>query len=132
MNRWQFKRIPWSIVLGDGVIYLLVTITGFSSHDTLAWRSLPRMLTTFLPFTASWFIIAPWLGVFRQGIICSRSHLLRVLLAVIYSATMGAFLRGLWLGTPILPVFVLVMAAVSAGFLIVWRSVLQIIMCRSG
>ncbi len=131
MVNWLTKRSLWSAVLGDLVIYLLVTITGFGSHDTLAWDAILRMLATFLPFTVSWFIISPWMGVFRPGIICSRSHLPRVLLAVIFAATMGAFLRGLWLGASILPVFVLVMAAVSAGFMIVWRIVLQVIYCRS-
>jgi hypothetical protein len=37
------------------------------------------------------------------------------------AAPIGAFLRGVWLGSPILPIFVLVMSAVMLGLMIAWR-----------
>lgn len=128
MNTKNGKRSlrRWAIT-GDVVIYLIVTLIGFGSHAALGWEALSRMLATFLPFTASWFLIAPWLGVFQEQAIRSRTHLLRVLLAAIFAAPAGATLRGLWLNAPILPVFVLVMAAVSALAMLLWRAVLQFI-----
>lgn len=117
-------------ILGDIVVYLVTTLVGFSSHGTLRAESLPRVLLTFIPFTAAWFILAPWFGVFRSEILCTRKGLLRVTLASVLAAPIGAFLRGLWLASPILPAFVLIMAGVSAAFMIVWRLVLPVIIGR--
>ena len=125
MSEPAFRKMPWVVILGDVLTYFVVTLIGFSSHDTLALGALARILATFIPFTAGWFLIAPWLGTFQASIIKDRIHLPRVLLAALLAAPMGAFLRGLWLGSPILPVFVLVMAGVSGLGIIIWRSILQ-------
>jgi hypothetical protein len=89
------------------------------------------MLATFVPFTTAWFIAAPWLGLFRFEIIRERRYLPRVLMAVVLAAPLGATLRGFWLGSPILPAFVLVMAAVSGLAMLLWRALLQFIISRS-
>jgi hypothetical protein len=119
------------LIAGDVVTYLLVTLIGFNSHDTLAMEALPRMLATFVPFTVSWFVVAPWIGLFDAAILRQRSHLARVLLATTLAAPLGAFLRGLWLGSPILPVFVLVMMGVSGLGMLIWRAVFQYSIQRS-
>ena len=125
MSEHASRKMPWVVVLGDVLTYFVVTLIGFSSHDTLALGALARILATFIPFTAGWFLIAPWLGIFQASIIKDRTHLPRVLLAALLAAPIGAFLRGLWLGSPILPVFVLVMAGVSGLGMMIWRSILQ-------
>lgn len=125
------RSLPWLAILGDVIMYLLVTIIGFSSHDTLAWDSLPHMLATFIPFSVSWIVMAPWMGLFNRKIICERGQLVRVPIAAIFAAPLGATLRGIWLSSPILPVFVIVMAVISAALMIAWRFVLQLFMCRS-
>lgn len=116
--------------MGDVITYLLVTLIGFSSHDTLALGSLPRMLATFIPFTVSWFVVAPWLGIFDDAFISRRFYFARVLLATTLTAPVGAFLRGLWLGTPILPTFVLVMMAMTSALMVAWRLVHRFVKAR--
>ena len=125
------RKMLWVVVLGDLLTYSVVTLIGFSSHDTLSLNALPRILATFVPFTAGWFLIAPWIGTFQANIITNRTHLPRVLLAALLAAPIGAFLRGLWLGSPILPVFVLVMAGVSGLGMMIWRSILQFLILGS-
>jgi hypothetical protein len=115
------RSLPWVLIVGDVVTYILITLIGFSTHGTLAQESLPRMLATFIPFTAGWFLVAPWLGVFDRAIVNHRTYLARVSLATMLAAPIGAFLRGVWLGSPILPIFVLVMSAVMLGLMIAWR-----------
>lgn len=124
-------RRAW-LVLGDAGMYLIVTVVGFGTHDSLAWDSLLRMLTTFIPFSFGWFLVAPWMGIFQPETVQKSTHLPRVLLAAFLAAPIGAFLRGLWLNAPILPVFVLVMAAVSMLGMVLWRAFVQFVILRSG
>ncbi|MDF1499022.1 MAG: DUF3054 domain-containing protein [Anaerolineales bacterium] len=130
MADFPYRKVTWLVALGDLVTYLVITLVGFGSHDTLAWGSLPRMLATLIPFSLSWFILAPWLGVYRAEVIRSRSHLPRVIFASLLAAPVGAFLRGLWLASPILPFFVIVMAGFSAAGMLAWRAILQIMYAR--
>lgn len=131
MDNNRKTRLLWFVILLDIVVYLLVTLIGFTSHDALLQAPLLRMLATFVPFTTAWFIAAPWLGLFRFEIIRERRYLPRVLMAVVLAAPLGATLRGFWLGSPILPAFVLVMAAVSGLAMLLWRALLQFIISRS-
>ncbi|MGD8632193.1 MAG: DUF3054 domain-containing protein [Anaerolineales bacterium] len=131
MDNNRKTRLRWFVILLDIVVYLLVTLIGFTSHDALLQAPLLRMLATFVPFTTAWFIAAPWLGLFRFEIIRERRYLPRVLMAVVLAAPLGATLRGFWLGSPILPAFVLVMAAVSGLAMLLWRALLQFIISRS-
>jgi hypothetical protein len=131
MDNNRKTRLLWFVILLDIVVYLLVTLIGFTSHDGLLQAPLLRMLATFIPFTIGWFIAAPWLGLFRFEIIRERRYLPRVLMAVVLAAPLGATLRGFWLGSPILPAFVLVMAAVSGLAMLLWRALLQFIISRS-
>jgi hypothetical protein len=125
------RKLFWSAIMGDVFVFVLVTIIGFSSHDTLTWDALPRMLATFIPFSVSWMIMAPWMDVFNLEIICDRRQLFRVPVAAMLAAPLAATLRGIWLNSPVLPVFVIIMAAISALIMIAWRFVLQLLMCRS-
>lgn len=105
----------------DGVAYLLVTLAGFASHATLTFDSLNRILATFVPFFAAWLLIAPWLGVYDPGSLGELRPLWRVPLAVAYSAPLGALGRAVWLRSPILPLFLLIMVAVAAPTMTLWR-----------
>ena len=111
-------RVLW---IGDLLAYVIITLIGFSSHGSLELAALLRMLATFGPFYASWLIFSTWAGVHRRLQGPDMSWLLRSGLAALLSAPLGATLRGFWLGTPILPIFVLVMGLVSMLGIIVWR-----------
>jgi hypothetical protein len=106
---------------GDVGVYLLATILGFLSHAGESDPTINRMAATFLPFLISWIIIAPWLGVYHPDTISDPKSLWRPVLASLYAAPVGAFGRSLWLGSPTLPLFVIIMAGVIAGLMFLWR-----------
>lgn len=103
----------------DGIVLLLVTFIGFASHSSSPAGG--RWLATFLPMLAGW-LAAGWLGgVFQPQISTNYRQLWRVLIAAGLAAPLGAVLRGLWLQNVVTPVFALVMMAVSAAGLLIWR-----------
>jgi hypothetical protein len=107
------------LLLGDALAILVVTLIGFTTHGLST--TTPRWLTTFLPMLLSWMALAPWFGVFRPAIFCRSSQTWRAPLAIAFAAPLAALLRSLWLGTTIVPVFVLVLAATSALGIFLWR-----------
>jgi hypothetical protein len=113
--------LSW-LVLGDLLVHGLTTFLGFASHGELEISSAGRMLATFFPFTAAWFLIAPWLGLFRLEEVRAVRQAWRAPLAAVYAAPLGAILRALWLRTPVLPLFVIIMAGVNAGIMLAWRA----------
>ncbi len=107
------------LILMDGIVLLLVTFVGFASHNSALAGG--RWLTTFLPIFAAW-LMAGWLGgLFDPHISTNYRQLWRVLLGAGLAAPLGAVLRGLWLQNVVMPVFALVMMAVSAAGLLIWR-----------
>jgi hypothetical protein len=107
------------LLLGDALAILVVTLIGFATHGLST--ATPRWLTTYLPLLLSWLAVAPWLGVFRPDIYNRAWQTWRAPLAIAIAAPLAAFLRSLWLQTPIVPVFVLVLAATSALGIFLWR-----------
>jgi len=111
------------LVVGDVLVVLLTTITGFANHGELASAGLSRMAGTFVPFAFGWFIVSPWLGCFDVERMARPANLWRPPLAAVLAAPLGAIVRGLWLGAPVLPVFAVVMGAVLAAAMFTWRLV---------
>jgi hypothetical protein len=108
------------LLVGDIVTLSLVTIYGFARHSTLDTAGV-RMLATFIPLLAAWFLIAPYLGVFDLQRASEIRQVWRPAWAMLLAAPLFAFLRGLWLNAPIVPLFVLVMGGVGAVALLLWR-----------
>jgi Protein of unknown function (DUF3054) len=115
------KNLLW-LIGGDALTLLLVTIYGFASHNELGSGG-SRMLTTFIPLLLAWLLIAPHLGVYDLERIQDPRQLWRPFWAMVLAGPMAGWLRGVMLGQPILPVFVLVIGGVSALALLFWRSV---------
>jgi len=114
------SRLPFVLLLlGDALAILAVTLIGFATHGLST--ATPRWLTTYLPLLLSWLLLAPWFGVFLPTNYCRPLQTWRALLAVVYAAPLAALLRSLWLGTAVVPVFVLVLAATSALGIGLWR-----------
>lgn len=114
------KRFPpWTLLLGDALAILIVTLIGFAMHQLQLNN--PRWLTTFLPLSIAWALLAPWLGCYRSEIFLDPLHFWRAGLAMILAAPMAAFLRGLWLNAPVLPVFVLALGGSAALGMSLWR-----------
>src|SRR5512142_3332124 len=109
------------LFLGDILSILIVTWVGFWTHNETVLNT--RWLATFLPVMIAWFVIAPWLGVYRPDVTCRWKDVWRVGLAAVLAAPLAAWLRGAVLNAAILPLFVLVIAATNAFVLILWRLV---------
>ncbi|MRR30514.1 DUF3054 domain-containing protein, partial [bacterium] len=94
---------------------------GFISHD----RNLAggRWLTTFIPLVFSWFLAAPWLGLFTVGVGDRLQDFWRPLIAALLAAPLAVLLRALWLQQTVIPVFGLVMIAMTAASMTIWRLV---------
>jgi hypothetical protein len=117
------------VTVGDAVTLALVTLYGFASHDLLGSTSL-RLLSTFGPLLLSWFLVSPHLGVFDLQRAARPRELWRPFWAMILAGPLAAFLRGLVLDAPIIPVFVIVLGGISAIALLVWRALFLVILHR--
>lgn len=118
------RSIPhWLIlIMGDMLTLALITVFGFASHGSLGTAG-TRMLTTFVPLLIAWLLIAPHLRVFQDATAINWKELWRPFWAMVLAAPLAAWIRGAWLATPILPVFVVVLGGSSAIALVVWRVV---------
>jgi hypothetical protein len=120
------------LLAGDALVLALMTVIGFASHDLLgpAGTSGLRMLTTFLPFLVAWLLVAPHIGAFNRNHVSDVRQLWRPFWAMILAAPLAAWLRGAWLGTPILPVFVAIVGGLNALALLVWRALYLMVASR--
>jgi hypothetical protein len=110
------------LITGDILALAIITIIGFASHGETDLSLLPRMLTTFIPLVVSWFLIAPWLGLFDTQIILEPKQLWRPPLAMLLAAPMTVILRATMLNTVALPLFTLILGGSAAIGVLLWRS----------
>ena len=111
------------LILGDIFVTLLIILIGFATHGELNTSLITRMSALFFPLTIAWFLIAPWLGLFQHKVVSNPKQLWRPVLAMIFAAPLVAVLRGLILNAPIIPIFVIVLAATSAFGMVLWRGI---------
>jgi hypothetical protein len=124
----QLKNYYW-LHVGDVIAISLVTIIGFASHGSLDTAGL-RLLTTYIPLLVAWYLISPFLGVFQRDVAADWHKLWKPGLAMIYAAPFAAWLRAILLDTTTSWVFILVLAAVSAAGIILWRGLYWFIVFR--
>ncbi len=115
------------LVLGDGVSIALITLIGFATHGELNVSSTPRMLATFLPLALSWFLLAPWFGLFDSGITANLGQAWRPIPAMLFAAPLAAVMRGLLLRAAVLPVFVIVLGGTGALGMLAWRTTYSVL-----
>ena len=109
------------LIVGDTVTLFLVTIAGFVRHDELGSTGL-RMLSTFIPLVTAWFLVSPHLGVYDIQRMSDPKLLWRPFWAMVLAAPLAGWMRGVWLGAPVLPLFVVIIGGISAFAILVWRS----------
>ena len=126
-NRSRLQRFV--LIAGDIITLAIVTVIGFASHGT-ADTAGSRMLTTFIPLVVAWFLVAPFLQVYDNQISLDGRQLWRPLWAMILASPMAAWLRGLMLNSPILPVFVIILGGISAVAILVWRGIYWLVATR--
>jgi hypothetical protein len=115
------KKLPGILILGDILALAVITLIGFATHGETGLSFLPRMGTTFFPLVVSWFLIAPWLGLFDEHIVLDRRQIWRPVLAMVFAAPMAAILRAAMLNTAALPLFSLILGSTSALGIFIWR-----------
>ena len=125
----QINANRYVLIAGDIITLAIVTLIGFASHGT-ADTAGTRMLTTFIPLVAAWLLIAPYIKVYDQNIVLEGRQLWRPLWVMVLAAPMAAWLRGLMLRSPILPVFVLILGGVSALAILIWRGLYWLVATR--
>ena len=120
VNLERFSKQHVFLLIGDCVVFAIVTIFGFARHETLDTAGF-RMLTTFVPVVIAWLLVAPHLSVYDIEYIIRLRDLWRPPWAMVLAAPMAAFLRGVWLGMPIIPIFVVVIGVGNAIAILIWR-----------
>lgn len=123
----RISRDRFILISGDIVLFALVTIIGFASHGT-AGTAGSRMLTTFFPLVAAWFLVAPFLDVYDRSRVMDWQGLWRPFWSMVIAAPLAAWLRGMLLSTPILPVFIIVLGGISAIAITLWRALYILIL----
>lgn len=107
---------------GDALTIAALTLIGFATHGETSMSFLPRMAALFVPMILSWFLIAPWFGLFQWETTSNSSQLWRPVLAMLFAVPLATVLRGFVLNAPILPIFAAILAGTSALGMVVWRS----------
>jgi hypothetical protein len=113
----------WILYTGDILVLAALTLIGFVTHGETQIGFLPRMGAIFIPLVVSWFLVAPWLGLFQPEITSTPKQLWRPALAILFTAPLAATLRGFILNAPIIPIFVLVLSLTSALGMVLWRGI---------
>jgi len=116
-----------ALFIGDILTLVIVTIIGFASHGTIDTAG-TRMLTTFLPLAAAWFLIAPHLKVYESQIVLDWRQLWRPFWSMVLAVPMAAWMRGMILNAPILPLFVIILGGVSAVGILAWRGLFLLVL----
>jgi hypothetical protein len=111
------------LILGDLVAITMVTLIGFASHGETSLSFFPRMLTTLVPLAVSWYLVAPWLGLFDPQVSEATRFLWRPALAMLIAGPLAVLLRAILLNTVVIPIFAVVLSATSALGMLVWRGV---------
>jgi hypothetical protein len=109
------------LILGDILTLTVITLIGFANHNELRLLPYYRMLATFLPLLAGWFLIAPWLGLFKPEIYSNPRQLWRPVLAMVLAAPLTGLLRAMMLNSIVIPLFVLILGGSAALGMLVWR-----------
>lgn len=117
---WKQKPL-FTLLVGDAVVLVAGTLIGFATHGELASAGL-RMLTTLLPMSAAWFAAALPLQLFAPAVTAQGRELWRVWSACLFAAPLAAVLRALWLGSTVLPVFVVIMFLSFGTLFFGWRA----------
>lgn len=116
------KNNKTTLVVGDLIAIALVTVIGFATHGETGISFLPRMAASFFPVSVSWFLLAPWFGLFDEQVIADPKLLWRVPLVMLFAAPLAVILRAALLGAAALPLFTLILGLTSAFGMLIWRA----------
>ena len=118
----MISALQGKAIIGDVAILVVVTVAGFATHLTL--DAFWRMLVTTTGALVAWFVVSPFVGVYRPEHIVVPRSLWRVGIAWLIAAPLATYLRGAILGRDIPPEFVTVVILINGFALVIWRLVL--------
>lgn len=126
------------LIVGDACVFVIFATVGRASHHEAAGlNALLQIVLTAAPFALGWFIVAPFLGAYRESVTSGlRSMLGRTALAWVCSWPLAMVLR--WLFTlqdqPISVgswvSFSLVVLIANLLFLSIWRCLFALVANR--
>ena len=111
-----------TLILGDIIAIAVLTFIGFATHGETDVSYIPRMGTTFFPVLVSWFLAAPWFGLFDEQVTVNPKSLWRIFPAMLFVAPLAVVLRATLLHSAAQPLFVLIMGGTNALGFLVWRA----------
>jgi hypothetical protein len=110
------------LIFGDILAIAMLTFIGFATHSEVGFSYILRMATTFFPVLVSWFLIAPWLGLFDEQVIVNPKLLWRILLTMFFAAPLAVILRATLLHSAAQPLFALILGGSNAFGMLMWRA----------
>lgn len=108
-----------SLWLGDTIALLVVVWIGFATHDRSVLNA--RWLASFLPLWLLWTVTAPWFNLYHPEVARRPASAARAALAALIATPTAMVLRSLILGSMVLPLFAIIMAASAAVGIAIWR-----------
>lgn len=117
------SKAVWLLCAGDILAITITALMGFATHGETDLSFLPRFLAVYFPLTISWFLLAPWFGLFKSEITSNPKKLWRPALAMLFAAPLAGLLRAIILNTVVIPIFVIILGATSALGMILWRGI---------
>lgn len=115
----HFSRTQRTVIIGDVVVLILMTLLGFATH--LSLDALGRIIVTTAGVIIAWAAVSPFVGVYDERRIADPGSLWRVAWAWVLAAPLAGFLRAAALNRDISWVFVLVTMGTSGLALMAWR-----------
>jgi hypothetical protein len=129
MRKIQLSKAQITLLVGDVVIILLMTLYGFFSHQMLPTVG-TRLWSTFVPWVFAWLLVAPNLGAFNKEKVTQPRQLWRPFWAMILASPIGGFLRALWLSENTTPLFVVIFGGFCALGILAWRAIYWFVRSR--
>jgi hypothetical protein len=119
-----YKRAVIMLVIGDLLCFLIFVAFGRSSHrEASGFAAIPQIIIIALPFVAGWFLVSPFVGVYRHKILAQpRSMVIRTALAWLIAWPVAMLLRGIFVdhGVPKFS-FAIVVLLFNMLLLLIWR-----------
>ena len=112
------------LALGDTLAFLVFAAIGRGSHgEATGLAAIPQVILTAAPFAIAWFIVAPFVGVYRRELVANpRKMAVRTLVGWVLSWPVAMALRGIFVDHAVPPwTFAVIALVVNAAFLLIWR-----------
>jgi hypothetical protein len=112
------------LVIGDILCFLIFSLLGDTSHgEFTGLAAIPHIIEISLPFLAGWFLVAPFLGLFRKELLSEpRAMAYRTALAWVPAWVIAMVLRGIFVDHAVpATTFMLIAFVFNLVLLEIWR-----------